>query len=145
MPLIRHSLSDATRRDRKPLAAALRPIHAAASAGKAQAALDALAAGPWGVKYPSIVQRWQAAWQPLFPLFALPREVRRHAIFAVHTIENLHLRRMIDRHGCFAGDSAATGFAWRAQRDVMRRWSRSVRGGAQHAPPVSAKAQAHPA
>ena len=105
-----------------------------------------MAAGPWGAKYPSMVKRWQAAWQPLLPLFALPRDVRRHAIFAVHTLENLHLRlgRMIDRQGCFAGDTAATEFAWRAQRDVMRRWSRSVTGGAQHAPQMPATAQGHP-
>lgn len=147
VPLIRHSLNDAARRDHKPLAAALRPIHAAASAGRAQAALDALAAGPWSVKYPSIVARWQAARQPLLPLFALPRDVRRLATLAVHSIENLHLglSRMIDRHGCFAGDAAATEFAWRAQRDVVRRWSRSVRSGAQHAPSVPAEGQGHPA
>ncbi len=132
VPLIRHSLSGATRRDRRPLAAALRPIYAAASAGRAQALLDALAAGRWGGKYPSMVERWRAAWQPLLPLYALPRAVRRLAIVAVDTIENLHLGlgRMIERHGCFAGDAAAIEFAWRAQRDVMRRWSRSARGAA---------------
>jgi putative transposase len=127
-PLIRHSLNNATRRDRKPLAAALRSIQAAASAERAQAALDALVAGPWGAKYPSMVQRWQAAWQPRLLLFALPRDVRRRAVAAVHIIENLQLRvgRMIGRHGCFASDVATTEFAWRAQRDVMQRWSRTA-------------------
>ncbi len=126
VPLIRHNLSEATRRDRKPLAAALQPIPVAADAATAQAALEALASGPWGAKYPSIVRRWQAAWRPLAPLFKLPRDVRRLANFAVHITENLHLRlsRMFERHGCFAGDAAATEFAWRAQRDVMRRLSR---------------------
>ena len=43
--LIRNSLDYASWKDRKPLAAALRPIHAAASAEAAEAALDAFADG----------------------------------------------------------------------------------------------------
>jgi putative transposase len=123
VPTIRLSLSEATQRDRKPLAAALRPIHAAASAAAAQVALKALVAGPWGAKYPSIAKRWQAAWQPLLPLFALPRKVRRLALEAVDTTETLHLRlsRAIDRHGPFAGDREATMFVWLALRHPMGR------------------------
>ncbi len=43
--LIRNSLDYASWKDREPLAAALRPIHAAASAEAAEAALDAFADG----------------------------------------------------------------------------------------------------
>jgi putative transposase len=122
VPLIRHSLSEATRADREPLAAALRPVHTAASAAAAQAALDALASGPFGAKYPPLVKRWQAARQPLLPLFALPRGVRRLAVQAVDTIQYVHVRlsRKIERHGPFAGDREATVFVWRALRRAMR-------------------------
>jgi transposase-like protein len=44
--LIRNSLEYARWKDRKPVAAALRPLYAAASADAAQAALAAFEAGP---------------------------------------------------------------------------------------------------
>jgi len=50
--LIRNSLDYASWKDRKPLAAALRPIYAAASAEAAEAALDAFEAGEWGGEIP---------------------------------------------------------------------------------------------
>src|ERR1700676_3491535 len=53
--LIRNSLDYASWKDRKPLAAALRPIYAAASAEAALAALDAFADGEWGRKFPTVV------------------------------------------------------------------------------------------
>ena len=46
--LLRNSLEFASWKERKPLAAALRPIYTAASAEAASAALDAFARGPWG-------------------------------------------------------------------------------------------------
>jgi hypothetical protein len=53
--LIRNSLEYANYKDRKTLAAALRPIYAAASEQAAQRALQEFADGPWGTKYPTIV------------------------------------------------------------------------------------------
>ena len=46
--LIRNSLDYATWKDRKALAAALRPIYTAATEAAAQGALDEFADGPWG-------------------------------------------------------------------------------------------------
>ena len=59
--LIRNSLDYASWKDRKALAAALRPSYAAPSAEAAEAALDAFAAGPWGQKFPTIVAAWRRA------------------------------------------------------------------------------------
>ena len=53
--LIRNSLTYASWKDRKPLAAALRSIYAAASAEAAEAALDAFEAGEWRRKFPTVV------------------------------------------------------------------------------------------
>ena len=60
--LIRNSLDFASWKDRKLLAAALRPIYAAASAEAAGAALDAFEAGEWGRKFPTVVSAWRRAW-----------------------------------------------------------------------------------
>ena len=59
--LIRNSLDYASWKDRKPLAAAIRPIYTAASAEAAQAELDAFEQGPWGQKFPTVVAAWRRA------------------------------------------------------------------------------------
>ena len=71
--LLRNSLDYASWKDRKKLAAALRPIYTAVSAEVAEAALRDVAAGPWGQKHPTIVQSWQRAWAQVIPFFAFPR------------------------------------------------------------------------
>lgn len=52
--LIRNSLDYASWKDRKALAAAIKPIYKAASAEAALAQLDAFEAGQWGAKFPTV-------------------------------------------------------------------------------------------
>src|SRR3954453_21245325 len=52
--LLRNSLEFANWKERKPLAAALRPIYTAASADAASVALDTFAVGPWGLLFPTV-------------------------------------------------------------------------------------------
>jgi putative transposase len=52
--LIRNSLDYASWKDRRSLAAAIRPIYTAPSAEVAQAELDAFADRPWGRKFPPV-------------------------------------------------------------------------------------------
>jgi putative transposase len=52
--LIRHSMDFASWKDRKGVMQALRSVYRAADADAGQAALEAFAQGPWGVKYPAI-------------------------------------------------------------------------------------------
>ena len=59
--LIRNSLDFASWKDRKALAAAIKPIYTAVSAEAAQAELDAFEAGPWGQKFPTVVSAWRRA------------------------------------------------------------------------------------
>jgi len=53
--LIRNSLDYASWKDRKLLAAAIRPIYTAANAEAALALLDAFEQGPWGQTFPTVV------------------------------------------------------------------------------------------
>src|SRR5438874_3315268 len=75
--LLRNSMDFANWKERKPLAAALRPIYTAASADAALVVLDAFALGPWGVRFPTIVAAWRRAWTQVIPFFAFPPDVRR--------------------------------------------------------------------
>jgi len=70
--LIRSSLDYASWKERKKIAAALRPIYAAATAEAAREALEGFADSNWGEKYPTIVQSWRRAWENVIPFFAFP-------------------------------------------------------------------------
>src|SRR5512135_1195053 len=68
--LIRNSLDYASWKDRKLLAAAIKPIYTASSAEAAQAELDAFEQGLWGRKFPTVVAAWRRAWDRVIPFFA---------------------------------------------------------------------------
>jgi putative transposase len=114
--LIRNSLDYASWKDRKPLAAALRPIYAAANACAAPrlrtraclAALDAFADGEWGRKFPTVAAAWRRAWDQVIPFFTFPPEIRR-VIYTTNAIEsvNARLRKIIKTRGHFPTDDAA--------------------------------------
>ena len=126
--LIRNSLDYASWKDRKPLAAALRPIYAAASAEAALAALDAFEDGEWGRKFPTVVAAWRRAWDQVIPFFAFPPEIRR-VIYTTNAIEsiNARLRKIIKTRGHFPSDEAAGKLIWLALRNITAGWKRATR------------------
>ena len=85
--LIRNSLDFASWKDRKALAAAIKPIYTATSAEAAEAELNAFEAGPWGQKFLTVVGAWRRAWDRVIPFFAFPPEVRR-VIYMSAPIQN---------------------------------------------------------
>ena len=70
------SLDYASWKDRKALAAAIKPIYTAPSAEAAQVELDAFEAGPSGMRFPTVVASWRRAWDKVIPFFECPPEVR---------------------------------------------------------------------
>jgi transposase-like protein len=126
--LIRNSLDYASWKDRKAVAATLKPIYTAVSAKAAQEALEAFEAGPWGRKYPTIAQSWRRAWEHVIPFFAFPPEVRR-VIYTTNAIESLHmqLRKIIKTRGHFPSDEAAIKLMWLALRNILADKVRSAK------------------
>jgi transposase-like protein len=122
--LIRNSLSYASWRDRKGLAAALRAIYTAPSAEAAQEALEAFARGPWGQKYPPLAPSWRRAWDQIIPFFAFPPHVRR-VLYTTNAIEsvNAQLRKILKTRGHFPNDAAATKLIWLALRNITTKWT----------------------
>jgi putative transposase len=74
--LMRNSLDYASWKDRKALAAAIKPIYTAPSAEAAEAELDAFEQGPWGQRFPTVCEFWRWAWSNVIPFFAFPPDVR---------------------------------------------------------------------
>ena len=126
--LIRNSLDYASWKDRKLLAAAIRPIYTAVSAEAAEAELDAFAQGPWGVKFPTVVAAWRRAWDRVIPFFAFPPSIRR-VIYTTNSIEsiNARLRKIIKTRGHFPSDDAASKLIWLALRNITADWGRAAK------------------
>jgi transposase-like protein len=125
--LIRNSLDYASWKDRRALAAAIKPIYTAANAEAAQAALDDFEAGSWGQRFPTVVASWRRAWSRVVPFFAFPPDVRR-VIYTTNAIESVHarLRKIIKTRGHFPSDEAATKLIWLALRNITAQWTRAT-------------------
>jgi putative transposase len=125
--LIRNALDYASWKDRKLLAAAIRPIYTAASAEAAQAQLDAFEQGPWGARFPTVVAAWRRAWDRVIPFFAFPPSIRR-VIYTTNAIEsiNARLRKIIKTRGHFPSDDAASKLIWLALRNITADWGRAA-------------------
>lgn len=123
--LIRNSLDYASWRDRKALAAAVKPIYTAVSAEAAEGALEAFESGEWGRRYPTVVAAWRRAWDRVIPFFAFPPDVRR-IIYTTNAMEsvNAQVRKIIKTRGHFPSDEAATKLIWLALRNITAEWSR---------------------
>ncbi len=132
--LIRNSLDYASWKERKALAAAIRPIYTASSAEAALAELEAFTQGPWGQKFPTVAAAWRRAWDRVIPFFAFPPAIRR-VIYApkevplgdtTNAIEsiNARLRKIIKTRGHFPSDDAASKLIWLALRNITADWGR---------------------
>jgi transposase-like protein len=124
--LIRNSLDYASWKDRRPLAAAIRPIYTAATAEAAEAELDAFERGPWGQRFPTVAAAWRRAWSHVIPFFAFPPQIRR-VIYTTNAIESINsqLRKIIKSRGHFPSDDAASKLIWLALRNITADWGRA--------------------
>lgn len=106
--LIRNSLDFVSWKDRKLMVPALKAIYRGKDAEAGRKALDDFEAGPWGTRYPAIVQSWRRNWQHVVPFFAFPESVRR-IMYTTNAIEALNskIRRAVRTRGHFPNDDAA--------------------------------------
>ena len=121
--LIRNSTRLAAWKDRKALTRALKPIYQADSAEAAERALTEFENGPWGARFPTVVQSWRRHWEHVIPFFAFSAPVRR-IIYTTNAIESLHsgVRKAIRNKGHFPSDEAATKLIWLALRNLTAKW-----------------------
>ena len=126
--LIRNSLDYASWKDRKLLAAALKPVYTAPSAEAASNALGEFEQSDWGRRYPTVTAAWRRAWDRVIPFFAFPPEVRR-VVYTTNAIESIHsqLRKIIKTRGHFPSDDAATKLIWLALRNITADWGRAAK------------------
>ena len=121
--LIRYSLSFASWKERKAVAAALKPVYQALDTDAARDALDAFEAGPWGQRYPNITASWRRNWERVIPFFDFPSDIRR-IIYTTNAIESLNstVRKAVRIRGHFPSDAAAAKLIYLALRNVEQKW-----------------------
>ena len=123
---IRSSLRDVNYRDRRRLAADLRPVYTAANADHAMVELERFDE-QWGQRYPMIAQAWRRDWEHITPFLALPEDLRR-VVYTTNTIEAMHrqIRKAIKTRGHFPDEQAATKLIYLAIERAATKW-RSAR------------------
>lgn len=113
--LIRSAMRFVNYKDRKQMAAALKPIYQAADEPAARAALDTFAASELGRANPNTVRVFTDAWTRFVPFLAFPPMLRR-VIYTTNAIESLNyqLRKVTKNRGHFPSDEAAVKLLWLA-------------------------------
>lgn len=106
--LIRNSMRYASWKDRKGIAAGLKPIYTAATVEAAEQALEAFAASDVGKKSPAVVDAWRRAWNEFVPFLDMPPAIRK-VVYTTNAIEsiNYQLRKVSKTRGQFPNDDAA--------------------------------------
>jgi putative transposase len=124
--LLRYSMHFASWKERKTLAVALKPIYRAPTAQQAREELESFANGPWGQKFPMIVDSWKRNWEHVIPFFEFPESIRK-LIYTTNVIESLNgrIRKAVQIRGHFPNDDAAMKLIWLVLRNVAARWERA--------------------
>jgi putative transposase len=126
--MIRNSLRFVGWKDRKAVAADLKPVYRAETAEAAAHALDEFEE-KYGARYPMIVKSWRSNWERVTPFLAFPHEIRK-VIYTTNAIESLNsmLRRTIKTRGHFPNETAATKLLYLALMKAQKKWTHSIHG-----------------
>jgi putative transposase len=124
--LVRNCLNYVSWKERKAMAAELKPIYRAVTSEEAQQELERFA-DKWDGRYPSISQIWRRNWEQVTPFFAYPTEIRK-VIYTTNAVEslNMSLRKVIKTRGSFPNEEAATKLLYLALERAARKWTRPV-------------------
>jgi putative transposase len=123
---IRGSLRYVPYKDKRKVAAELKPIYTAPNGDAALEELERFDQS-WGQRYPMIAQAWRRDWEHITPFLALPDELRR-VVYTTNTIEAMHrqIRKAIKTRGHFPDEQAATKLIYLAIERAETKW-RSAR------------------
>lgn len=124
--LVRSCLNYVSWKQRKQVAADLKPIYRAATAEDAYLRLEAFAE-KWDRLYPTIAQIWRRNWEQITPFFAYPPEIRK-VIYTTNAVEslNMSLRKVIKTRGSFPHEEAALKLLFLALEHIARKWTRPL-------------------
>jgi putative transposase len=119
--LLRASLNYVPWKERREVAAALKPVYRATTAEEAAINLETFIT-TWG-KYKAIGKLWKENWERVIPFFAFPEEVRK-VIYTTNAVEALNrgLRKIIKTRGSFPSEEAAMKLLYLALQNHSKKW-----------------------
>lgn len=125
--LMRNCLNYVPWKDKKAVAADLKPIYQAATIEEAETALDAFSQ-KWDDLYPAISQIWLRHWEHVIPIFDYPMEIRR-VIYTTNAIESLNrsFRKIIKTKAVFPDEDSVFKLLYLAMRNITKKWQRPIR------------------
>lgn len=125
--LVRHSLSFVQDKERKAVAADLKPIYQAVTETEALQALEHFQS-QWDKKYPVIAKSWRANWNRVKPMFELPAEIRQ-AVYTTNVIESLNfsLRKILKNRNAFPHDEAVYRLLYLGLERVSQKWTMPIK------------------
>lgn len=123
---IRNSLKFVSYKDRKKLAADLKPIYQAITEEEAQEALESFEA-KWGKNYPQIAKSWYNNWDNLMIFLQYPEAIRR-IIYTTNAIESLNnqLRKVTRNKRVFPTDESVFKTLYLTIDYIMRKWTMPI-------------------
>lgn len=124
--LIRNSLKYVPHKDRKKVAASLKPIYTAITVEEAEFALEALDE-EWGEKYGAVINTWRKAWGRVIPFLDFPTDIRK-VVYTTNAIESVNssLRKVINQRKIFPNDGAVMKTLYLAIESVSRKWTMPI-------------------
>ena len=123
---IRNSLAYISYKDRKAVAADLKPIYTAITEDEALYSLE-LFSEKWDARYPIVAKSWKANWQKICPMFGFPQEIRR-AIYTTNVIESLNysLRKITKTRAAFPTEEAALKLLYLGLQNAAKKWTMPI-------------------
>ena len=121
--LVRQGLHYVSWKQRREVAADLRPIYTAPTAEEAERQWGEFAA-KWDQRHPTISQVWRRNGERITPLFAFPADIRK-VIDTTNAIESLNMSRhkIIKTRGWFPNPESALRLLYLALRNHSKKWS----------------------
>ena len=126
--LVRAALKYVMDKDSRSVAADLKKVYQAATAGEAEAELEKFAE-VWGEKYPTIVKPWRLKWTDISALFDFPPAIRK-AIYTTNVIESVNsvIRKFTRNRKQYPNADSALKLVYLAIHEASRRWTMPIVG-----------------
>ena len=120
--MIRASLNFVSWKERRAVAADLKPVYKAVNDIAAEQALRAFRRN-WP-KHQVVADVWERNWDRVIPFFQFPEEVRK-IIYTTNAVESLNfsLRKVTKNRGSFPSEEAAFKLLYLALRNLSKKWN----------------------
>jgi putative transposase len=120
--MMRASLNYVTWKEKRQVAADLKPIYRAMTAAEAEQGLNEFS-DKWGGKYQTIVRLWRDNWEQVIPFLAFPAEIRK-VIYTTNAVEslNMSLRKVTKNRGSFPNEESALKLLYLALKNASAKW-----------------------